>query len=418
MRPLVHFHSTLAHAAAAPLRTTLIPTLSLVPAAAAADNWFVYSVLSVAATVGYRVGLTSLGRTLNGPICAMAITFVAAGSGLLPPASPQVLEAQALAVRLATPMLLLRADLRAVARKAGRLLPAFLLGTVGSLAGTLCAVMLLHDPLTAALGVDGLKVAWALAAKNIGGGLNFVAVAAALGISPGPVAAALAVDNVMALVYFPMCAWLGRNQADPAASPDPPPAGKPEPQDGEPVRTETRIADQSACLAVAFSVVTFSRHFASTGYDVPLATLITVALATLAPRAAAALAPIGDELGTLILYLFFATAGWSGGALRKLVTGGPVLLALLSVIYAVHLLIVLGLGVALRRGGSNRRRSQLFSTPQLLVASNANIGGPATATALAVGNNWPSLVTPSLLVGNLGYAVATPLCLLLHSCFG
>ena len=40
-------------------------------------------------------------------------------------------------MRLATPLLLCRADLRAVARVSGALLPAFLLGTVGTVIGSL-----------------------------------------------------------------------------------------------------------------------------------------------------------------------------------------------------------------------------------------------------------------------------------------
>ena len=88
------------------------------------------------------------------------------------------------------------------------------------------------------------------------------------------------------------------------------------------------------------------------------------------------------------------------------------LLCLLLILYAVHLTIVLGGGALLRRRPALKR---LFRTPLLLIASNANIGGPATASALAVGNSWPSLVTPALLVGNLGFAVATPLGLLMHS---
>ena len=60
--------------------------------------------------------------------------------------------------------------------------------------------------------------------------------------------------------------------------------------------------------------------------------------------------------------------------------------------------------------------SRCLALPQLLVASNANIGGPATASALAVGSRWPSLVSPSLLVGNAGYAIGTPLAILLHTC--
>lgn len=118
-------------------------------------------------------------------------------------------------------------------------------------------------------------------------------------------------------------------------------------------------------------------------------------------------------MGTLVLYLFFASAGWTGGALSSsFVASGRVLLHFLIALYSVHLALVGAVGALMRRHPSFQR---FFSVPVLLVASNANIGGPATASALAVGSNWPSLVTPALLVGNLGYALATPLCLLLYS---
>ena len=105
---------------------------------AASDQWLLYTVLTAAASVGYRLGVTTrLGRLATGPICAMGLTFVAAGTGALPPASAQVSAAQGLAVRIATPLLLFGANLRAIASRAGRLLPSFVLGTLGTALGTL-----------------------------------------------------------------------------------------------------------------------------------------------------------------------------------------------------------------------------------------------------------------------------------------
>jgi uncharacterized membrane protein len=51
--------------------------------------------------------------------------------------------------------------------------------------------------------------------------------------------------------------------------------------------------------------------------------------------------------------------------------------------------------------------------PEVLMASNANIGGPATAAALADAMGWPQLRTPGLLVGQLGNVIATGLALAL-----
>lgn len=307
----------------------------------------------------------------------------------------------------------------AVGMRAGRMVPAFLLGTVGTVLGSWLAVVMLSAPLVSTLGADGLKVAAALCAKNIGGGLNFVAVAAALGTSPLAFTAALTVDNVMALIYFPLVASLGRGQSDPGGSgasereqadedaAEPGSTSAEEAAGGSCVATEA-VSRQSAALAAGLTATALSRVIAArlaAGFELPIATLLTVAAATLAPRILGPLAPSATELGTTCLYLFFATAGWTGGAIRgsAMLRGGPVLLAFLSVLYAVHLAVVLGLGTLARRVfAASPRVQQCVRLPQLLVASNANIGGPATASALATGNGWPSLVAPSLLVGNLG----------------
>ena len=43
----------------------------------------------------------------------------------------------------------------------------------------------------------------------------------------------------------------------------------------------------------------------------------------------------------------------------------------------------------------------------LLVASNANVGGPATAAAMASARGWRDLLQPALLTGSFGYAIGT-----------
>ena len=52
--------------------------------------------------------------------------------------------------------------------------PAFFVGSAGTCLGALAAVGLIGRPIAAVYGDDGYKVCAALAAKNIGGGLNFV----------------------------------------------------------------------------------------------------------------------------------------------------------------------------------------------------------------------------------------------------
>ena len=424
------------------------PQASLL-AEAASDQWLLYTVLTSAAATGYRLGVsTKLGKLATGPICAMGLTFVAAGTGVLPPASAPVSAAQGLAVRLATPLLLFGANLGAIASRAGRLMPAFALGCLGTVLGTLAGWAALRGPLVAAFGVDALKVVMALAAKNIGGGLNFVAVAGALGLSPAPLAAALAADNVMALVYFPLCSYLGRNEPDPyageaqaeaeaaaaAAAGGGGEVAKAGDAEAEADEDEASVSRLGSALALGVAAVALSRRLCPVaGYDLPVATALAVAAATAFPAALAPLTPAAEKLGTLALYLFFSTAGWIGGDLGTILGGGPLLLAFLLLLYFVHLGVVLGLGALVRAArracaappaakgdlcDAFLERAPVLPLSLLLTASNANIGGPATACALAVGCGWEGLKTPALLVGNLGYAVATPLIFVLYRLLG
>lgn len=63
---------------------------------------------------------------------------------------------------------------------------------------------------------------------------------------------------------------------------------------------------------------------------------------------------------------------------------------------SVHLVVILGLG-------------KLFQIDQklILLASNANIGGPTTACGMATAKGWTTLVVPGILVGIFGISIAT-----------
>jgi len=309
--------STAVAAASAAGAVALLAKGSLI---GADDRWAIWAVIAATAAVGIRLERTQIGRALSGAVCAMLTTSVLALAGVLPAApSPHVASLQALVVALATPLLLLGADLRVIFDKARGMLPAFALGATGTCLGATLAFVLLGPTLAApgCLGADGWRVGAALTAKNIGGGLNFVGAAQALGVSGGAVTAALTVDNVLGLVYFPLVNFLGRAEpAESAADPSPAAAGIADAGVAEVGGAAAAAERLSAAVAVAV-VLAAAAEWAGAASGAPPTTLsaaMAVGLSTAAPAAIAPLAPWGALLGKQLLFLFFASVGVAAGA--------------------------------------------------------------------------------------------------------
>ena len=117
-------------------------------------------------------------------------------------------------------------------------------------------------------------------------------------------------------------------------------------------------------------------------------------MATLFPK------PVGsidgaDQIGTLLMQVFFAVIGASAN-IGVVLRVGPVLFLFAAVILLVHLLFILTAGKLFK-----------LDLAEIVIASNANMGGPTTAAAMAVARKWKDLVIPAILCGTLGYAIAT-----------
>lgn len=86
----------------------------------------------------------------------------------------------------------------------------------------------------------------------------------------------------------------------------------------------------------------------------------------------------------------------ASGSIWNVINTAPSIFLFALVQVTVHLAVVLGLGTLLR-----------FDVKLLLLASNANIGGPTTACGMAKVKGWNSLVVPGILAGIFGIAIAT-----------
>ncbi len=351
--------------------------------------------LSTCACLGAYVGTnTRFGKKLSGPVCSMLMgyIFLAPSNNHVIPINAEVLGTIRLFVSaVATPLVLLGANLNAIRRTFRTLLQPFLFSALATIGGAFVGAKLFLSS------GNNISLAAALVAKNIGSGINYVASCQALGVSPQAQAQGLVVDNVFAFLYFPLVSILGDQykrtehheveKEDVAISTD--------------YRSTFDASDVKMALALTLAILIAARieaEFWSTILEganssrlfLPVVTLFSVLTATFF-KVKDAVVNAGNFTGQCLLYVFFASAGASSPPLIHAFTNDANLLYFASTMFAVHLLAV-GL---------------LFSSPEMLVASNAGVGGPATAAAFAKAKNWRELVAPAILVGNLGNACGT-----------
>jgi len=394
-----------------PNSAPLSASLPALPLVAPSDTWGNLAVLTGTATLAQNVGTsTAIGRLLGPPVSAMAIAFSLASIGVLQPGGTAAAKTlQLLSFQLATPLLLLGTDVRNCAAQCGPLLGSFLLATLATVLACSVAWGICGGLLSTALGQkDSIIIAAALLAKNIGGGINYIAVCRCLQASPEAVAAGLCVDNLFGLLYFPVSSALsaGRPDLDNDCA------------DGHeksvPMVTDLPISVQqlSIVATIAATMIWLGERLGGATGALPVCTLLTVLLASLSPlRWIQPLQPAAHIMGSFFLYLFFATVGAPGLAVADSVKHSILPLGLYNILlYGIHSLILWWIAKICRDRG--------FASPQrLLIGSSAAIGGPTTAAALAQANGWKSLVAPSLLVGNIGYAIATFVALGYHAIF-
>ncbi|KAL3834348.1 hypothetical protein ACJIZ3_009084 [Penstemon smallii] len=355
------------------------------------DHWATWTALFVTGTFGLWSEKTKIGSMVSAALMSILVGLAASNLGIIPH------EAQAYSIvfqyllPLTIPLLLFRADLRNMVQSTGTLFLAFLLGSVATVVGTTVAFLMV--PMRS-LGQDNWKIASALMGSYIGGAINYVAISEALSTSSSVIAAGVAADNVICAVYFVVLFIL--------SSKIPPETSKlTDDISSCPVSNESKLSvpQMATALAVSFAIcksaTSLNKLVGIQGGDLTTITAIVVVLATLLPRYFRHLAPAGDAFAVVLMQVFFAVLGASG-SIWNVINTAPSIFLFAFVQVTVHLAVILVLG-------------KLFKIDRklLLIASNANIGGPTTACGMATAKGWTSLVVPGILVGIFGISIAT-----------
>ena len=382
---------------------------------AADQSWAIWSVLLAAAAFGFWAEGKRWGRKLSGAVLTMAATFLLSNLRIIPAENvPAYDVVWSYLVPLAIPLLLFRADLRRILRETGPTLLAFAIGGVGTVIGTIIAFHVVP------LGPEGWKLAAIFSATYVGGSMNYAAAAEAVDLRAGDLlSAGVAADNLVMALYFlvlfalPSIGWLRRGYrqrpgltAAPEAAPGASstvhaatgkasgdaPADLSDPARFPDLRsTATALALAAGLCALGYGL---AQLIGWRGGGILLVTALTVTLATLWPGPLRRLAGAAT-IGTFLMQIFFAVIGASANVVIVMRVG-PVLFIFAALILTIHLFVLLVAGRLLR-----------LDLAELVIASNANMGGPTTAAAMAVARRWRALVMPAILCGTLGYAVAT-----------
>lgn len=387
-----------------PLPTTV--TTVLTAASAAATPFAIWTILLTAATLGLTSQSTRWGAALSPPLVSTITTVIFSNLNLLPPVHPIYTSVTTFIVPLAIPLLLLGADLRRVFRETGRLLTVFIVGTIATCIGTFVAWYAV--PLTS-LGDSAWKIAAALTARHIGGAVNYIAVADATGAPPDVVTAALTADNLVVALYFMVLLVLARNLSQPpipkGTIPAPAQIVQPKlPQDEDVTSASAgtanvSIADAGVAVSLSAAMCSFAAFISkllpiSLGV-IPVTTAIVLVAATFFRDVVRPYRRAAATVGVFFMQIFFAVAG-AGGSFLLVMRRAPVIFMWCSVQLAVHLAVLMLSGIIFK-----------FHRAEVLITSNANVGGPSTAAAMASSKNWDRLVVPALLVGVFGYSIAT-----------
>ena len=397
---------------------------------AADNNWALMAVLfSSTALAIWLEQKYKWASKISGAVITLVIAIVLVNARVIPAESHLYDDIiWGYAVPLAIPLLLLQTNLRKMQKEAGRFLAIFLIGSAGTVAGAILATLLLRGAQEGLPGVGAM-----MTGSYIGGGVNFTALSASFHIDPTLKASATVADNLNMAIYFLVLlaiagsAWFRKRYSHPHID-DVLKNGKSDSAQTLAAqywtRKEISLKDVAVDLCYAAVVVFLGKMIAgffadliptnnwftqmlNTFFGSQYVWITNLALVWSTCFAKQASGMRGaQEIGTWMIYLFFFVIGVPA-SIGVLLRSAPILLLFCMIIVLFNMAFCFIGGKLLH-----------FSLEEIVLASNANIGGPTTAAGMAISQGWVKLIGPCMLVGTFGYVIGTWLGILVGSILG
>ena len=385
---------------------------------AADDTWALLALLMVSVALAIWLEQKYMWASkISGAIIALLIALAASNLSIIPTSC--VLYDDIIwgyAVPLGIPLLLLQCNMKKIWKETGRMMVIFLIGAVGTVVGAFAAYGLLHPFIP---GLEG--VAAMMTGSYIGGGVNFAALASEFEVGEIKAAATVADNLLMALYFFALIFIAGMkffrsHFTHPHIDAVTENGALEESQTQAAAywsRKDISLKDIAMNFAYSVAVVFAAKliaafigglipdtgvvlHMLHTffGSEYVWITTVSMACATFGEKQVAKLSG-SQEIGTYLIYLFLFVIGVPA-SISKIIQETPLLLVFTGIMVVVNMLFCFVGGKLLH-----------FDLEDIILASNANIGGPTTAAGMAISQGWSALVGPGMLVGTFGYVIGT-----------
>ena len=360
---------------------------------------YVLGMLSFMVILSIYAGNTKLGKQLGAALLVILFTAVIANLKLIPSASNSI-DLYHVIFKYVAPIsifyLLLNINLSSIKRAGLPMISLFVIGSLATTAGILLSWVILSPENI--LGEDAKIIAGMLTGTYTGGSVNFNAVALEYGFQKKGIlyAGTIAVDNVvtafwiLATLILPMLlsrVWQGRVEKN-----------KTEKSKDDFLDKDMDLFSLAWLTFLGLTSFYVSEILGEYFPQIPSILILTTIGIGLAQSKFISNLKGSHNLGLYLVYLFLAVIGayCEFNAVYKLKEVGLMLLLFTSFAVFLHGVIIIIIG------GLFYRDWQMIA-----IVSQANVGGGASAIALAETFERKELILPAILVGTLGNALGT-----------
>lgn len=363
---------------------------------------YVLSVLCLMVVISVKIGDTKIGKKIGGAaLLVILITAVISNLNLIPSASNSI-ELYDIIFTYIAPIsifyLLLNVNISSIKNAGLPMVGLFILGSLATTVGILTSWFLISPENV--LGEDGKVIAGMLTGTYTGGSVNFNAIALEYEFQKKGFlyAGTIAVDNVVTAIWIMITLaipivlnriWKSNRNFQSKES------------------TNIKLKENNNSLSLqslgwliflGISCFYVSEIISTSLIKIPSILILTTIGIVLAQSKFVSSLKGSQSLGLYLVYLFLAVIGayCELSAVSQLQEVGITLLVFTVLAVGIHGVLFIFIG------GLIYRDWEMIS-----ITSQANIGGGASAIALAESFDRKELILPSILVGSLGNALGT-----------